>query len=358
MIAYPELIRAELKPDHPAIHLINDIEKAAVQIADVNQQLLTLGRRGNFNLEPLNINDVVLTALGQIYPTPENLMIETKLSSNLKNIQGNGSQIHRLLTNLIVNARDAIDDSGKITVETRNVIINNHISPNSHYPAGDYVQLSVSDTGSGIPVEVQPKIFDPFFTTKSADQKSGSGLGLSVVRAVVDDHGGYIDFDTGPDKGTKFNIYFPITQECVIKHGQERVIGGNEHLLVIDNDIVQSSVTQNLLEKLGYRVTMAESGEKALELMKINSYDLLVIDTTQRHGIDAAETFKRARKINQLQKAILTSGYAENKLVEKALNLGAASLIKKPLTLKIIAFGVRKALDEPNRVKDQPIQVA
>ena len=213
LVAYPDFIKNELPDGHPAIPLVNAIVQTAEQMAELNQQLLTLGRRAQFRQEPLNLNEIIEHVINQARPMPDSIKIKTELCRNLMMIKGGPSQIQRALTNLINNARDAIHDGGEISIKTRNFTLDAMAGNYGQVPRGEYVKLIVSDTGCGIPGEILPKIFDPFFTTKTTDKKRGSGLGLSIVHAVVEDHKGYIDVQSEVGKGTAFYVYFPPCRE-------------------------------------------------------------------------------------------------------------------------------------------------
>jgi two-component system cell cycle sensor histidine kinase/response regulator CckA len=210
---------------------------------------------------------------------------------------------------------------------------------------GEYVRLTISDTGCGIPEDILTRIFDPFFTTKSPNHKRGSGLGLSVVHAVMEDHQGYIDIESVIGEGTSVYLYFPITREKRENQYYNTVRGGSEKILVVDDDRVQLEVMQRLLEKLGYKVTTVESGEMALEVTNNVKFDLVVLDMVMPGGMDGAETYRRLLEKYPEQKAIIVSGYAESARVADALEMGAGIFLKKPLTLNTISMEVRGELD-------------
>ncbi len=350
LVAYPELIKAQLPSDHKVIRYLNNMEKAAAQISEINQQLLTLGRRGHYNLEPLNLNEIVKQVVEQMGLAPETLSVELELADPLMNISGGRSQIIRALANLVANARDAMGDTGVLTLRTENYYAEETKGITTDISRGEYVKLTVRDTGTGVPPEVLPRIFDPFFTTKSTDKERGSGLGLSVVHAVVEDHHGRIDCDTEPGRGTAFYLYFPITRDAAVIGHDDRIVGGGEYLLVVDDDQMQLEVTRNLLEALGYRVATAECGEVALKLIAKESPDLLIVDMIMPGSMDGTETLKAARELDPNLKAIVASGYAETRRVQEAIDLGAGEFLKKPLTLKSLALAVRRNLDIKARV--------
>ena len=346
LIAYPEFIREELPENTPVLSYINDIEQAAEQMADINQQLLTLGRRGHYNQEPLYLNNIIKQVINQIQPLPDTLVIDTGFDENLMNIKGGSSQIFRVISNLITNACDAMQDVGQLIIKTENYYVDKILGKFGRVPKGEYVKLTITDTGCGIPKDIQSKIFDPFFSTKTTDKRRGSGLGLSVVHAVMEDHNGYVDLDSAIGNGTSFYLYFPITREAIDTTFTDEIVGGTESILVVDDDQVQRNVTHKLLQKLGYETEVVESGEKAIKFLKEHPRDLLILDMVMPPGMDGADTYKNALKINPSQKAIIISGYAETDRVEIALKLGAGAYIRKPLTLLSIATSVRKELDK------------
>ncbi len=351
LIAYPEFIRRVLSKNHAALPFLKDMEKAAHKIADINQQLLTLGRRGHYNLVPLNLNDVICETLNELISLPETLIIDTELAGDLLNIKAGRAQIHRMISNMINNARDATQDIGRIVLKTENFYADNIAVAYGRVPRGEYVKLKISDTGHGISEDIIQKIFDPFFTTKTADKRRGSGLGLSVVDSVIKDHYGFLDLCSKVGEGTSFFFYFPITRENIDDQVSEHITGGDESVLVVDDDDVQRKVSSKILMSLGYRATTVESGEKAVELLRKKPHDLLFLDMIMTPGIDGTETLRQALGINPAQKAIIVSGFAESKRVQEALELGAGAFIRKPITLKKMAAAVRKELDRKEEVR-------
>jgi PAS domain S-box-containing protein len=345
LMAYPEFIRDELADDHPALQYIADIEHAANQIADINQQLLTLGRRGHYNQEIMNLNNVVRQAVRHLETPASTLVIDSEFADDLMNIKGGRSQMFRAVTNLLVNAREAMQDIGQITIKTENFYVDNMWTDYSRVPQGEYVKLTITDTGCGIPDEIRSKIFDPFFTTKAAGKKRGSGLGISVVDAVVKDHDGYMDMSSTLGKGSSFYVYFPVTREMVDPPILDEITGGDESVLIVDDDRVQRDVSLKLLSSLGYEATAVESGEAAVEMLRQHSFGLMVLDMIMPPGIDGAETYDRALAINADQKAIIVSGFAESDRVAAALRMGAGAFVKKPLTRRRLAVAVREELD-------------
>jgi PAS domain S-box-containing protein len=350
MMAYPEFIREKLPEDHPILKYLDQIEQAAHKIADINQQLLTLGRRGHYNQDVLNLNTIVKQAVNEVARLTDSVTCETDLNPDLMNILGGGSQIHRVITNLLCNAVDALQNIGHINIKTENYYADDVSGAYGRVPKGEYVKLTISDTGCGISDDIVQKILDPFFTTKTTDQKRGSGLGLSVVNAVVKDHGGYLDLETQSGKGTSFYIYFPISHKSSDEDHSDKTSGGSETILVVDDDNIQRDVSTQLLKKLGYEVISVESGEKAIEFLRENPCDLVILDMIMPGGIDGAETYQQIYLFNPNQKAIMVSGFSESDRVKVAQELGAGAFVKKPLTKKAISVAVRAELDRQAKV--------
>lgn len=349
LIAYPELMRCELPRNHPVLTYLHDIEMSARRMADINQQLLTLGRRGHYSHDIINLNEVVMQAVREARIDSSTVKCRLELADDLMNIKGGFAQIHRVISNLLSNARDAIGDVGIITIKTENFYADDVSVAYGQVPRGEFIKLTISDDGCGIPEDLVDRIFDPFVTSKKTDRERGSGLGLSIVDAVIKDHEGFIDLETRTGKGTSFYLYFPVSRESRGDESESEVQGGNEKILIVDDDRVQREVSSKLLKKLGYRLNEADCGEKAIEILKTEPHDLLILDMVMPPGIDGAETYERIIDFRPGQKAIILSGFSETQRVLKAQKMGVGAFIKKPVTLKGLASAIRTELDRQPR---------
>ena len=355
LVGYPDLIRDLLPADHPALALIEEMERSSLQIAEINQQLLTLGRRGHYNHECLDLNRVVRDVIGKMQPLPGTVALRLDLAEDLMSITGGHAQLCRVVVNLLRNAVEAMQEVGALSIRTENRYVDERTTGYVSIPAGEYVELTIADTGCGIPDDALDRIFEPFYTSRSGGQRHGSGLGLSVVDGVVKDHDGHVDLHTRIGEGTTFRILFPITRETMTEEAAEETTGGAESILVIDDDDVQRRVSRSMLEKLGYDVRVAGSGEEALEVLRDDPRDLLILDMVMPPGIDGAETYRRVLELRSDQRAIIVSGYSETAQVLKAQQLGAGAFVRKPLTLEILARAVREELDGPARRVAPPV---
>ncbi len=359
LTAYPQIIQDMISENHDVIKYLDRMQDAAFRMAEINQQLLTLSRRGHYNLEPLNLNVLVNHVLEDMEKPEKEFQTEIKLQDGLFTVMGGPSQVFRLISNLIKNAWDAMDDNGRITIRTENYYADKICDKFNRVPRGEYVKLTVSDTGQGIPDNIRSKIFEPFFSTKKSDKKRGSGLGLSIVMTIIEDHNGYLDVRSKIGSGTSFYLYFPCSRETVSESSRKKLIlGDGQSVLVVDDDDMQRDVSKSLLEKLNYKVDVSVSGEQAVLIMKEKSYDLMILDMIMPEGIDGAETYRQALQVNPDQKAIIISGYAESDRVELALSLGADGYIRKPVNLYELSLAVDNALKHSKRAEKKVVEIS
>lgn len=345
MVAYPDFIRGELPADHSALEYVRCIEDAGSRMAEMNQQLLTLSRRGHYNLNVLDLDEIVAKSVSGLRAIPETIVVETDLGGSLP-IKGGKAQIHRVLANLLSNALDAVDGVGRVVVTTRNVYLDHKCVGFDRIPRGEYVRLTVADDGCGMSPNEVEKIFDPFHTTKTVTRKRGSGLGLNVVKSVLEDHGGYIDVETAPGTGTSMHVLIPITREHEEAPAASSEPGCGETVLVVDDDALQRRISVDLLTRLGYAAKAVGSGEEAVAHLAEQAVDLVLLDMIMPGRVDGAETYRRILEVAPGQKAIVVSGHAESERVAEAQRLGAGDFVRKPLTLDTLAAAVKKGLGE------------
>ena len=353
LVGYSELLTEKLPVEGPLIRYANNIHQSSLRGAAIIQDLLTLARRGVTVSEVVDLNRVIFTYL----KTPEfeklksyhqNVKIWTDLEDGLLNIKGSPVHLSKTIMNLVSNAAEAVTDQGEVTIKTENRYLDCPLHGYDEMQEGDYVVLTVSDTGDGISADDISKIFEPFYTKKVMG-RSGTGLGLAVVWGTVKDHNGYIDVQSTEGKGSTFSLYFPATREDLAKAQEaistEAYMGRGESILIVDDVEAQRGVAMSMLERLGYRVDAVSSGEKAVEYLKNGKADLVIMDMIMDPGIDGMETYRRILEINPEQKAVIVSGFSESDRVRKAKEMGAGAFVRKPYILEKIGLAIRKELD-------------
>lgn len=350
---YSELLLAEIPEGQKARRHVEKILQSTEKGAAIIQDLLTLARRGVLSEEVIQVNDIIsgftrTPAFENIRDYHPGVSFRMDCDPNLLNIKGSPVHLEKTLMNLVSNAAESISGEGEVVIRTENRYLDKAVVGYDEVREGDYVVLSVSDTGTGISDEHREKIFEPFYT-KKAMGRSGTGLGLTIVWGTVKDHNGYIDVSSRVGEGTTFTLYFPATREEPAAPPErtplERYMGRGETVLVVDDIAEQRDVASGLLRKLGYRVHSVSSGEEAIEYLKQNRADILILDMIMAPGMDGMEAYRRILAMHPKQKAILVSGFSETYRVRKAQLLGAGVYVKKPYVMETIGLALRKELD-------------
>jgi CheY-like chemotaxis protein len=247
--------------------------------------------------------------------------------------------------NLVINAFEAMPSGGELTIRTACQSLDRPINGYEEIEAGDYVILSVRDTGIGIPDQDLERIFEPFFTRKQMGS-SGSGLGLAVLHGVLRDHKGRIDIQTQVGQGTEFLLYFPVTRDPRIEPAaRQREYVGRETVLIVDDLEEQLLLASRLLQTMGYKTVTAQGGRAAIAYLQENEIDILVLDMIMDPDFDGLDTYREIIQIHPGQKAIIASGFSENERVKQTQELGAGPFVKKPYTRNNIGQALRQALD-------------
>ena len=353
IVSYPELLLLDLPEDSKLRKPIETIKESGNRAAAIVEDLLTVARGVATTNEPLNLNDLIgdylfspeFMKLKQFHPS---IMFATNFDNNLFNVHGSYLHIRKALMNLISNASEAIADSGNVTISTANRYIDQPLKGYDDIEIGEYVVLSVSDDGSGIPPDDLDRIFEPFYTKKVMG-RSGTGLGLAVAWNVVKDHKGYISVETG-ENGTTFELFFPVTRKKIMETDLTSTIedfkGAGETILVVDDIESQREISCKMLESFGYNAMAVSCGEEAVAYLKENQVDLLLLDMIMDPGMSGRETYERVIKIHPKQKAVIVSGFAETTDVKHIQNLGAGKYIKKPLTLEKLGAVIKEELEK------------
>ena len=352
IVSYPELLLLQIPEDDPLRKPLLTIQKSGEKAAAVVEELLTLARRGVAVTEVVDLNEIV----SQYLKSPEykkltsfhpGVELATDLEAEILNVLASATHLYKTVMNLIVNATEAMPAGGRIVVATENRYVDRPVRGYEDVVAGDYVVLTVSDTGVGIsPADIQ-RIFEPFYTKKKMG-RSGTGLGMAVVWNTVKDHNGYIDVQSTEGKGCIFTLYFPATRKEK-REGEtllslENYRGNGESILIVDDVEEQRKIVSEMLKELGYSVVSASSGEEAVEYLETNDVDLLVLDMIMEPGMDGLDTYKRILARHPGQKAVIASGFSETDRIKELQRLGGGPYIRKPFLLEKLAIAVKEEL--------------
>jgi two-component system, cell cycle sensor histidine kinase and response regulator CckA len=329
---------------------VTAIRQAVDRGAGLVRQILTFARKTDISFEPLSAAELVKELVSMLQQTfPKIITFNTTIEENIPYIKADHTQMHQALLNLCVNARDAMPQGGEISIAIKKVtgeILRGQFNSASSLW---YVSISVSDNGMGMDDIIRSQIFDPFFTTK--DKGKGTGLGLSVVYGIVQAHHGFVNVESTLEHGTTFTLYFPVPQEssaALKSHEQvaEQISGGNETLLLVEDETLLLDMVQILLESNGYTVLIAKDGEEAVQVYQQHVNEIaLVISDMGLPKLTGVSEFEKMKGINPNVKVIFASGFFEPD-VKAALEIaGAKSFIQKPYVIEEILAKIRKALD-------------
>ncbi len=352
IVSYPDLLLHDLEEDSALRKPLLTIKKSGEKAAEIVQDLLTLARRSVAAKKVISLNKIVNDLITspeykKIFEDRNDIEIITNITEGILNLVGSYTHIFKAVINLVANAADAMPAGGKITLSTRDCYIDKPYTGFEVIPEGEYAILEVTDTGIGIPPSDLDKIFEPFYTKKMLG-RSGTGLGMSVVWGTTKDHDGFIDIVTEEGSGATFVLYYPASRAEIKPSTSlyiEDYLGQGESILIIDDAPEQRDLAKRMLQRLGYDVTTAASGEEAVTLLKNRSFDVLILDMIMPPGIDGLDTYREILKIVPDQKAVIASGFAKTERVHETQKLGAGSYIKKPYTLEKIGLAVRAELD-------------
>jgi PAS domain S-box-containing protein len=321
----PEFSREEVS------EFLTDAEKAALGAKDLTQQLLTFAKGGSPIKKPILLPELIREAC-QLALAGANVQCEYTLGDDTWPVEADGGQIRQILNNLVINARQAMPQGGKIEVRTENTELS--ASAARSLPPGKYVKISIKDRGPGIQPDHLPRIFDPYFTTK----KAGTGLGLTTVYSVVRKHSGQINVVSEPGRGTTFEIYLPAAQKPVADApaaAAPETPPGHGRILVVDDEINIQKLLAAMLRKFGYETELANEGEEAIDRYTAARsrgapFDAVIMDLTIPHGMGGCEAARRLRELDPAVRAIASSGYSLDPIMANHREYGFCGVIPKP----------------------------
>ncbi len=349
ILGHTEIVLEQLDPSEPLYEDIEEIQKAATRSAELTRQLLTFARKQTVAPKVMSLNDTItgmLKMLNRMIGENINLVWHPKL--DVWPLYMDPSQIDQLLANLCVNARDAIDDTGVITIETGNRTFDDEFcASNPEFNIGQFVKISVNDTGCGMSREVQAHIFEPFFTTKAVGQ--GTGLGLATVYGIVKQNNGFINVYSEPHHGTTFSIYIPryagATGSDSKCDAAKPVVPGQETVLIVEDEMAILRLVTKMLQQLGYHVLMAGTPGDAIRIAEehANEIDLLITDVImpEMNGCELSKLL--SAKYNNM-KCLYMSGYTADVITNRGELYDGVHFVQKPFTVAELAAKLRVAL--------------
>lgn len=352
IMGYSALLKEDGLDAATAERSIDSIEKASERGAALVKQLLTFARKTETEFKPVSMNEIVADTVRFLEETfPKTITIEPSLEDGVPNVIGDTTQLHQVLMNLCINARDALPEGGSVLISCARVGQDDAVVRASGHPGRDYVLVSVTDTGIGMDKETQRKVFDPFFTTKGPGK--GTGLGLALVYSIVQAHGGLVRLRSEPEEGTTFSIYFPaslggqrIGAAAGKKGGQEP--GGSETILVIEDEKMLLQMLQDILVPQGYSILMARDGEEGIEVYNRHKSEIAAVITDlglPRMGGD--RVFHHIRTIRPGAKVIIASGFIDPDVRLNLTKAGVDFFIQKPYVPSEILHIIRHVIDDP-----------
>jgi PAS domain S-box-containing protein len=344
---HTSLVLADLHSYDPHFKNLRGVEDMVQRGAELTRQLLGFARGGKYDVKPTDLNDIVEKSCEMFGRTKKEVDVHTKRQKKIWPVEVDQAQIEQVLLNLYVNAWQAMPHGGHLYVETSHVALAEDYARPLGVEPGNYVKISVIDTGVGMDKATQARIFDPFFTTK--ERGRGTGLGLASAYGVIKNHGGIIDVHSEKGKGTTVNIYLPASEKQVeVRKGKpvDQIVMGTGTVLLVDDENVILGVGKAMLEKIGYKVLLANSGKEAIELYSRHKgeIDLVVLDMIMPH-MGGGETYDRMKENNPKIKVLLSSGYSINGQATEILERGCDGFIQKPFNMEELSLRIREILD-------------
>jgi two-component system cell cycle sensor histidine kinase/response regulator CckA len=344
---YAEVILAKLDLEHPLYDKARSIQQASDRATTLTRQLLAFSRKQLLELKVVDLNAIVADMERLLRPLiGEDVELITRLAPDAGFTRADAGQLEQVLMNLVVNAKDAMPGGGKLAIETQNVVVDeSHRRGQNFIRPGNYVMLSVSDTGMGMDKETQSRIFEPFFTTK--EKGKGTGLGLSTVYGIVKQSGGYVMVQSEIGQGTTFNIYLPQIEGVAEKLSTpvaRSAEGGTETILLVEDEESVRQLVRETLSSRGYHVLEAENGEAALDVaMREEKIDLVITDVIMP-GMGGRELVQHLAKSRPESKVLYLSGYTEDAIVSEGGMGNGTAFLQKPFTLQNLSRKVREVL--------------
>ncbi len=352
ILGYTDMAREELPEESNLRFDIEQINNAALRGKDLVEQILTFSREVDFNKKPIQLQPIIAEVLNLLKASlPPSVEIRQQLDPRIGTVLADSTHIHQIVMNLCTNANHAmIKTGGILEVKLEAVKVDQKFAEKiPNLKKGEYIRLSISDTGHGMDIKTKERIFEPFFTRKEVG--SGSGLGLSVVHGIINNYDGAIVVDSSPGIGTTFSIYLPKygSDPLGSRKSDKKPEKGDEHILFVDDEPEITFLGKKMLENLGYKVTIKDDSESAFEEFKKDpgKYSLLVTDQSMPN-ITGTELAILMKEIRPGLKVIIITGYADNLSKKELSESGVSEVILKPMILNDFSKVIRRVLDRSN----------
>ncbi|MBU4316968.1 MAG: PAS domain S-box protein [Proteobacteria bacterium] len=349
VLGYAELILENLSPDHAHGEHLKEIYSAALRARDLTRQLLAFGRKQILSMSTMDMNGIIRDFKSLLERViGEDITLDLALSKNSLVVQADASQLEQVLMNLSINARDAMAEGGTLTLETAAVTLDeSYAELKNDVTPGDYVMISVSDTGSGMEKDVLESIFEPFFTTKDMDK--GTGLGLAMVYGIIKQHNGHLWVYSEPRRGTTFKIYLPLysgTGDAIEKQEVKPLsVFGSATILVLEDDPTVRELAAGILKRGGYQVITPDSVEDAIKQSESYPDPIhMVLSDVVMPGMKGPEAFAIIRKHHPEAKVLYMSGYTNNVIVRQGVLKENIAFIQKPFSVQALLEKVHQIL--------------
>ena len=348
IIGFTELTMEKLPPESREHADLKLVLGAALRARDIISQVLLFSRKSGGPHEYFNLKALLEESISFLETSlPESIIIDRRISADSAIVHGDSNQIYRILVNVCVNAAQAMEDGGVLSLTLERVELHAFEATLGKRLSGDHVRLAVSDTGKGMDEETRAHIFEPFFTTKPVGE--GTGLGLSTVLGVVEQHDGALKVSSTPGRGTTFEIFFKAASEAQLTPRLKAVKKpmGSESILFVDDESAAAHLGRRVLERYGYQVTAATSGKEALEIFqrKPREFDLVISDQTML-GMSGEKLVRNLRRIREDIPIILCTGYSDSITQEKVADLGIDGFFYKPIEPEDMGHLVRQVLEQ------------
>jgi len=321
----------------PIYEILKNLEQYVQNGANLTKQLLSFAIGGKYEVQQTDVNDLVKKTVGIFSRTKKEIAIYEKYAEDLCFVEVDQGQIGQVLLNIYVNALQAMPGGGELYIKTENITLDEDYVRPFNLKSGGYIKISVTDTGVGMNDSIKQRIFEPFFTTKKKGR--GTGLGLASAYRIVKSHKGIINVYSEKGKGTTFNIYLPTSKkeadEESLTVDNEKILGGDETILLVDDDDMVIYIGVKMLEKMGYKVMKARTGKEAIEIYRENQkkIDLVVLDMIMPE-MGGGEVYDFLKSINPRIKVLLSSGYSLKGEAREILERGCNGFIQKPINMK------------------------